>query len=232
LSHEQVVGPFTTIAAGRMLKQGKMGGGIRDRLEVVPVGEVAGINERDRGFDQREAVLTPIPLLDREGYRAECLDVFDLKGKVLKGSIHQVEESRCSGHRCFSDLHTVGEIEESSLKPAITTESLMEEVAPYAIDEITINVDNKVVRERAAHVVSLYKAAIGDEVGKVCTHPVLEGGHARRRRQTQCHEIAKMDCSKTGQQPMQRFRMTQVKGVVQDMWSEWLVHRQAHGVML
>jgi hypothetical protein len=87
----------------------------------------------------------------------------------------------------------VGKVEESSLKAAIVTKCLMEELTPCSIGKITINVGNEVVRERAAHIVTLHEAAIGHEVGKVCAHPIVKSGHASHRRQLECHEITKVD---------------------------------------
>jgi hypothetical protein len=126
----------------------------------------------------------------------------------------------------------MGEIKESSLKPAIVAQGLMEESAPAWIGKIPIDRNEEVATERAAHVVSLHEAAIGHEVGKVCAHPIAKGGHPRRWRQLERHEIAKMDCGKSCQQPMHRLRMAKVKRVVQYVWSKRRFHRQTHGVML
>jgi len=227
-----MISPYTAIASRRMLKQGKMGGGIRDCLEIVPVGEVVGIDQRGRGLDKRETILKTIPLLDCERSGAECFDVFHLKAMLLKSSLHQVEESCCPWHRCFPYLHAVGEIKESPLKPAIVTQGLMEESAPAWIGKITIDRNEEVDTERAAHVVTLHAAAIGHEVGKVCAHPFVKGSHPRHWCQLERHEIAKMDCGKSCQQPMDRLRMATVKRVVQYVWPKRRFHRQMHGVML
>ena len=88
-------------------------------------------------------------------------------------------------------------IKESPLKPAIVTQGLMEESAPAWIGKITIDRNEEVDTERAAHVVTLHEAAIGHEVGKVCAHPFVNGSHPRHWCQLERHEIAKMDCGKS-----------------------------------
>jgi hypothetical protein len=101
----------------------------------------------------------------------------------LKRRFRQVEEGRRSRHCCVANLHAVGGAKESSLKAAIVTKGLMEESTPCSIGKITIDVGNEVVRERAAHIVTLHEAAVHHELRKVCAHSIVKCGHASHRRQ-------------------------------------------------
>jgi hypothetical protein len=57
----------------------------------------------------------------------------------------------------------------------------MEELTPCSIGKITIDADNEIVRERAAHSVTLHEAAVRHKLGKACAHPIVKSGHARHR---------------------------------------------------